>query len=668
MDQKTIGKILKNFGLTETETEVYVFLAKHGILKCADVSRQMKKDRAQSMRILKSLQSKGLVEATLESPIRYTPVPFEQIIDLSIKAKRDEAAQIEKQRSELLSYWNKTGNRSALPPSERFFVIEDENKIFAKIIKMVGATRKRLSSVCTVEGLVRASHFGLFESISDHPLNSTINFRFLTEVTNSNLTTVTSLLRGPLKTNVNLKGRNPDLGLRLFPRMVIRDNEEIILFIKPRTREEKSDDLCLWTNCEDLVQSFSAVFEDLWSNATDLEKKVNAFAIPKTGVTKQQYKEKLVQAKQEIIILTSSERLNEFSKKAIALKEAAKRKVSVKIMAPITMGNMEAARSLSEFCEVRHISSCQQESTVIDGQHLFRLTLREQERMGKILSSEGLLYTNNLAEVKNTKKVLENIWKNAQVPSPITLASILGGINHSDEDSFHEKVFSHVKKASLPVPAGSREPFKKLTEQDILKRILEAQKNPMQNQLTNDVKLYGYAAEAIIHPPPSIYLPDMLVYLMHYEKQSTFGEEDCIFFSLWSKTPKGYAYVPAVVLHDNTESSDFWKRLYGNVIIQEVKKDEIKIQLHGKNFFCGWTGPLRLTTNLRLEASSIILEGNGALQASGFSVLVPTGHKITQEFNSYEAFVTFYHPLSRYSGPGTEGFIHRDLITSVSLV
>ena len=44
---------------------------------------------------------------------------------------------------------------------------------------------------------------------------------------------------------------------------------------------------------------------------------------------------------------------------------------------------------------------------------------------------------------------------------------------------------------------------------------------------------------------------------------------------------------------------------------------------------------------------------------------LPSGTKINFEANSYEAFVTFYHPASKYSGPGTDGTIGRDVVITI---
>ena len=86
-----IFKFLTNFGLTEKETEIYIFLAKHGVQRSGEIAKGIKTHRAEIYRMLKSLQIKGLVESTLESPIRFTIVPFETALDSFIQTKKGEA-------------------------------------------------------------------------------------------------------------------------------------------------------------------------------------------------------------------------------------------------------------------------------------------------------------------------------------------------------------------------------------------------------------------------------------------------------------------------------------------------------------------------------------------------------------------------------------------------
>ena len=145
MNEKALENILVAFGVTEKELEVCIFLTKHGALKGGEIARQLKKDKAQVFRILKSLQTKGLVESTLETPTRFIPVQLETVLDLIIKTKRDEADLIDTEREELISLW-KNLSKTTLKPSERFLVIEGSNKIYFKILQMVNGARKQFFS------------------------------------------------------------------------------------------------------------------------------------------------------------------------------------------------------------------------------------------------------------------------------------------------------------------------------------------------------------------------------------------------------------------------------------------------------------------------------------------------------------------------------------------
>ena len=144
MSTETIKTVLKELGLTEKEAEVYIFLAKHGTLKGIEVTKYMKKQKAQIYNILKNLQNKGLVQSTIEFPARFTAVPLETAIDLNIKAKREAAALIESTKQGILDYWKTISKPEEPLPTERFVVIEGNSKIFPKISQMINETKEEL--------------------------------------------------------------------------------------------------------------------------------------------------------------------------------------------------------------------------------------------------------------------------------------------------------------------------------------------------------------------------------------------------------------------------------------------------------------------------------------------------------------------------------------------
>ena len=166
MGEETIKTILTNFGLTEKEGDIYIFLAKWGAMNRGEIAKSLKKDKAQVSRILKRLQSKGVVEATLEFPKRFTAIPFETIIDSSIKTKREEVALIENAKKDLLRYLEKSRQAGLKLPLEKFVVIEGNQRIYSKISDMIKETKNQLSAISPVSALVRADQFGQVSAIS----------------------------------------------------------------------------------------------------------------------------------------------------------------------------------------------------------------------------------------------------------------------------------------------------------------------------------------------------------------------------------------------------------------------------------------------------------------------------------------------------------------------
>jgi sugar-specific transcriptional regulator TrmB len=102
LSEAPVKKILKDFGLTEKEAEMYVFLTKYGALRSGEISRLAKIDKGEVYRILKSLGTKGLIEKTMEAPARFMSTPFERAIDSFIKNKREEVSIVERKRNELI--------------------------------------------------------------------------------------------------------------------------------------------------------------------------------------------------------------------------------------------------------------------------------------------------------------------------------------------------------------------------------------------------------------------------------------------------------------------------------------------------------------------------------------------------------------------------------------
>lgn len=680
LGEETIKAVLKNAGLTEKEAVIYIFLAKHEPLTGTEIAKLTRKDKAQVFRILKKLQAKGFVEATLEFPTRYIVRPFENILESVVEAKREEVTFIEKAKADLLDHLSKKSQ--AEPSLEKFVVIKGKKRIYSKICRIFQDTKCQLSSAMTVPSLIRADRFGVFDAALNNPLRSQIQHRFLAELSERNMNSMKAILKRIPKTGFNFRARNPDLGLRMFPRMITRDNKEILFFTStPRTGKSGNEEVCLWTNCKSLVQAFTDVFEDLWRNSSDMQEKIleietgkptpSICIISDVEEAKKKYEETVQCAQEEIVLMTSPKHLIGYWKDRAQLKEWTRKGISVRIMAPIVRENLEPATEISKICEVKHVPIGYPEATIVDGKHYFQFKTppTDKEKLRSTPYFKNTFYTNDLEYVDKMKNMFDDVWKNARAPSPVTLEAILErshapqGMPSSDRKPAYLKEVSGLSFKDWKLRETA-------AEKDVLNKIISAKKFSREIQPKSPLRLHGSMGSAVIHPPHYFNLPDMIFTVFHIEKHSSFGEEDAMLISLWLETPKGHAYVPAAYVGDNPKAQAIWKAFMAGTPagqnVQLLKKDEIQIQIHGNTLFAAWTRQIPLLPpQYILPPSCLLMEGYGDLKTDSYIMFSPSNYKTENERNGFEAFVTFFHPASKYSGPGTDGFFARDYVATV---
>jgi sugar-specific transcriptional regulator TrmB len=665
LSSESIVQLLKSFGLTDKEASIYIFISKHGAIRSIELARLTRTDKAEVYRILNGLQSKGIIEKTLETPARFTSVSFEKLVDSYIKTKRDEANIVETTKNDLVANWKKITKQLPLSPLERFVVIDGWKKIYPRLFEMVKESQHQLSFLSTVDALMKAEQYGLLDIILNNPTKRSVKFRFIAQTGSADV--LAKLVKKLSNSSVEIKGKNPELGVKTSPRVVIKDDDEILLFLNAPAKEfESSLEVALWTNCKTIVQSFKGIFDDLWSTSTDLlrnEKVLKEPAsrnTPTTRLTEKGYVEKLLAAHNEILMITSSVGLSKFCTKSALIKHLVQRGVSLKIMAPIVAKNYCWAKKFYKYGIIKHVPENYVGVTVIDGKELVQFSAPSSGKRSAIKPQLSTLDTEYVSKMRST---LNDLWNNAQSPSAVTLETV------TDLTLFPMPKGEGMKRTGLSVT--DLRPPGEVIEQDIISKINTARRFPVQDS-TKDVNvLYGSAASAIVHPPPHFNLPDLLFLVNHIEKQSSFGEGDALEVHILLDSPKGPVYVAAGGLGDNPKGVAYRKVMYSGMPFEKnyrlVKKDKLQVRVYGNNLFVGWTVPITLLPpKYVLPPGCLIFEGHGPVKSQALTTVNQAGYIAEVEQNLLEAFVTFMHPQSKYSGPGTDGAFFRDFIYKIS--
>ena len=651
MSEETIKEILNEFGLTNREAEIYIFLAKYGVHKGGEISKQTKLPKSLVYRVLKRLERKGVVETTLESPTRFTAMPFETVLEMNIKTKREEATLIEKRKKSLLEDWKNISRTELKPELSRFKVIEGTRKIYRKIAEIVENTQKNLSAAVSITDFARTEQFGIVDLINAKPMKSKIRFRFLTELSRQNLKAA-KLLRAELNSGLDIKARNPDLRLA-FPRMLLRDEEELLFFISPRKLSAGKREACIFTNNGSLVQAFSGVFEELWQNSTNIEEKIveieTGKPTPKTLIlsdeetAKKKYVKTLCAAEEEIIMIVSTKSLVQLGEGLLPFKELAKRNISVKIMAPITTENLKQVKLLSKYCEVRHTTFTYFETTIVDGKHLFsfKRALLDREESGNGFSFKNAFYTTELTYVGKARNMLEDAWRISYNLSEAKMNPML-----------------------RPVVTGKKRLDSKINLKTVSEKLSLAG--------TDHIAIMsGVCGTIEITPPSYLKMPNLKITAITVDAESSLGGGNLVRIDSWLETPRGKAWVPvAIVMATSPEAAALNEAKFAgtpagkNVIL--VKPEELQVWKEGNTLFAGWTIPIPLLPpKYKLDPAFILFEAFGNEFHSKFSNPLPSGYQMETEWNGFPAFTTYIGPSWRYTGPGTSGLIGNLIVVDI---
>jgi hypothetical protein len=623
------------------------------------------------------MEKKGFINSTLEHPAKFSAEPFEKVLDIFIKSRIGEARRIENKRTEILSDWQSIAIKEVQKESAKFSILEGKNYIYPKLRQMIESTKVQLSLIVNFPEFIKLDQFGIIDVAIDYLTEKRSQMRLLIELKTEDFDKAKKILNSFPKTS-NFEKKLLNEGLKITPRMVIKD-DEVLFFVSPGEKNILSEETCLWTNSSTIVDSYKVLFESLWANSAindkdnftnDSNGKVvqNRFKFQEFGT----YEKVLESAKKEIFILTSSKGLVDIKKEFSILKNLTGKGVSIRIMAPILGYNLKDAIKLSEICQIKHVFLDYWKTTIVDNEYLFQFqkmqnALEETEQ----LSSDSIYCTSDIEYVNKTRIILEEIWKNSIAPSKVTFEEITKQTVPSNPPVPYGELTGSKKNGPYQKSlAKLEEIFQQRPIEYVLNKIVNAKTNSIHDILSEPNYAFGSMASAVVHSPNSFEIPDMIIGAYHWNKQATFGEEDWLFIQLLLETSKGKVFVPSAIASDNSKSMAMRKLMFKGTPAAEnyliLRRNQLSVQLHGNTLFASWKTPIPLIIKKQsLPPGAIIFEGYGNIKSIDTCYNLPSEWEIMAESNGFEAFVTYFHPALKYSGPATDGIIARDYASTV---
>jgi sugar-specific transcriptional regulator TrmB/CBS domain-containing protein len=424
MSEKDVTRFLQILGLSKRETQAYMFLAKTGVQSTSFVAKRLKMERVQAYRTFKKLQEKGFIEATLERPTRFMIVSFETLVDSFINSKKNEIANLSEQKPDLLAAWQSISAPGSEYPLAKFSIITGKKRIHSKMLSMIEESKAEIIALTTALGLVQEDIAGILDAAIDSSQEANVKVQILTEISPENLKVAERIKKEVSKEDLNIKLRHVAMSSKFFPRFLIKDEEEAILYA-PLANEASVlnlEDEGLWINDKMFISVLKAFFLQMWQSGVDSSRRIeelkSGIPIGETVVIKEvdeawsKVTKILESAKEDIVIITSSQSINRLAE-ADPLVKYFREGVRVRIMASIDLDNLEPALKLSSNYEIRHVPISYLTMMLVDNKHLFMFKMPPLSDFSaeSAFYLADTFYSSDLIQVERVSEMLSDIWK-----------------------------------------------------------------------------------------------------------------------------------------------------------------------------------------------------------------------------------------------------------------
>ena len=401
--------------MTRNEARVLVFLAKTGPSKASEVARAVLINRTETYRTIRNLQRRGLVEATLERPVRLQSVPFDRCLSTLIEERKARLRLLEQRGESLRRQFAAVRVEPVTHEVERFQVVEGRLRIEQRLHGMCSQAQKSVMTVLSPSEMVRADTAGLFDMLS-HSVKGGLRVRVITSIVKPNLEIVEKLQQ-------HVEIRHLDLKAKPIPRVSIIDDNEALFEIStadesPRMEEE----VALWINSRAFVRNLQAYFDEMWTSATPSEARVEAL---RNGVPPDELKifkgrnevsgklnQMIESADKSVEIWTTMRGIQALADFHFGqLKEAKGRGAKIRIIAPITSENTEGARKLVPVSELRYSEALGPTGMAIVNQRELMLYERLPDDNSPDVGADVGFWTNSNRFTETMSRAYDGMWK-----------------------------------------------------------------------------------------------------------------------------------------------------------------------------------------------------------------------------------------------------------------
>lgn len=272
--EEEITKELRDFGLQKNEVEVYLFLARIGKCSVGIIARRLGTNRMSIYRTLKVLEEKGLIESTIERPLKFVALPVARFLDEDIERVRTNISALEKSKEKIVDYCQHLQKPEEPVEESKFRIVQGRKRVLDQISRMLEKVEKETCIIQTGNGLYRFVYGGIDDKLRAMHSRG-VNVMILSVVDDSSVKAIESFLDFAEVRHMTAPST--------FRMVLIDEGEALTTFAHDDSMSLTTEkELAMWVRAPDYAKSMKVFFQTLWSSSTSARLRIATITTMKT--------------------------------------------------------------------------------------------------------------------------------------------------------------------------------------------------------------------------------------------------------------------------------------------------------------------------------------------------------------------------------------------------
>ncbi|MCP8309668.1 MAG: hypothetical protein H3Z54_13415, partial [archaeon] len=429
---------------------LYITLLELGVSPVRKVVKATSLHKVEVYRVLRELTDIGMAEEVISNPKKFRAIEPKIAIEAILQKEKERVSMME-QKGKELSVWlgsiqGRKGEKEDF--GVRFKLIEGARRFLDRVQRTLENAQREVLFIMRESWIRKGVQEGVDRIISKC-FSRGVRFRGVINIDKNDIDLAERFIN-----TIELR-HNGNVGSLI---LIVDESEVLFGTAIERQPMDYRKTTSLWTRDKEYVRAIKESFESFWKDSIDARSRIaelktgkpleQTYVIRDAKEALKKINETLFLAKREVLLITTSDFF--LRAERYPFKYLNEKGVKIRVILPIIKENVEAAKQVSGYIQLRHIML---RMGVVDNQALFLINTPSNLKNSNALwkGFDYTVYSNVAHYINGIRNLLEIIWdqaldagvriKNIETGESEKLTEIVRG-----SDAIYERMFNGLSR------------------------------------------------------------------------------------------------------------------------------------------------------------------------------------------------------------------------------